>query len=242
MKTTETGHYKNVTSLNTLKVFAEGLGTGYSPQKESLKVSNVTLLANESNTLHNAVRDQINTVSLTVDQRQLVFENVKPLSTRIINTMSSTNVDPKTIEDAKFFNAKIQGARIEKKVKSENLEKAGKSSSVSRQSYDSLYENLKSIVNLLEQDGNYEPLETDLNIAGLTTKLTEMKAANEAITLESNTLSSKRIKRNSRFYLDDDGLIATGRGIKKYIRGKFGIQSPEFAQISLLVFRDLKMK
>lgn len=242
MKTNETGHYKNVVSLQTLKVFAEGLGTAYNPQKNSLKLPQVVLLSAETDSLHNAVRDQINTVSLTVDTRQLVYLNIKKLSTRVINTMSSTNVDPKTIDDAKFFNAKIQGARIEKKVKSEDGEKTGKSSSVSRQSYDSLYENFKSIVNLLEQDGNYEPLETDLNIGGLTTKLNDMKAANEAITLASNTLSSKRITRNSRFYLDDDSLIASGRGIKKYIRGKFGIQSPEFAQISLLVFRDLKMK
>lgn len=34
MKTNETGHYKNVVSLNALKVFAEGLGTGYAPQKD----------------------------------------------------------------------------------------------------------------------------------------------------------------------------------------------------------------
>lgn len=237
MKTNETGHYKNVTSLQALKVFAEGLGTAYNPQKDSLKLPNIILLSNETNTLHEAVRNQINTVSLTVDQRQLVFENVKPLSTRVINTMTSTNVDPKTIDDAKYFNAKIQGTRIQKK---DNGEEGGKS--VSRQSYDSIYENFKSIIDLLKQDGNYEPLETELSIAGLTKKLSDIKAANDAIIVQSNELGKKRILRNSRFYLDDDGLIAVGRGIKRYIRGKFGYHSPEFAQISHIIFKDYKTK
>lgn len=242
MKTNETGHYKNVTTLEALKVFAEGLGTGYAPQKDSLKLPSIVLLSDSANALHDAVRNQMNTLSLTVDQRQLVFENVKPLATRVINTMSSTNVDPKTIADAKFFNAKIQGSRIGKETKSEDGEKTGSAVSVSRQSYDSLYENFKSIVDLLEQDGNYTPFESDLNIAGLTTKLNEMKAANDAIILQTNDLAGKRILRNSRFYVDSDCLINVGRGIKKYIRGKFGIQSAQFAQISHLSFKKIELK
>jgi hypothetical protein len=242
MKTNETGHYKNVTSLQALKVFAEGLGTDYNPQKDALKLPSIILLSESSIRLHDEVRNQINTVSLTVDERQLVFENVKPLSTRVINTMSSTNVDPKTITDAKFFNAKIQGSRIGKKTKSEDGEKDGSSTSVSRQSYDSLYENFKSIVDLLEQDGNYTPFESELTIAGLTTKLNEMKAANEAITLQVNTLGQKRILRNSKFYVDSDCLITVGREIKKYIRGKFGIKSAQFSQISHITFKDYKLK
>lgn len=241
MKTNETGHYKNVVSLNALKVFAEGLGTGYTPQKNSLKLPNLVLLVTETNALHNAVKDQANTVSLGVDARQLVYENVKPLSTKVINTMGSTNVNPKTIEDAKFFNAKIQGARI-KKGKAKDGEESSSSHSVSRQSYDSIYENFKSISNLLLQDGNYVPIETDVNIAGLTTKQNQMKAATDALLPELDDLGKKRIQRNTRFYLDDDCLIAVGKGIKKYIRGKYGVHSPEFAQIKNMLLRDLRIK
>lgn len=242
MSTNETGHYKNVASLNALKVFAEGLGGGYSPQKDSLKLPNVVLLADEVNALHNAVREQINTVSLGVDHRQLVFQNVKPLSTRVINTMGSTNVDPKTIEDAKFFNAKIQGARIKKKTAPKDGEEAGTSNSVSRQSYDSLYENFSSLNNLLIQDGNYNPLEEDLNNTGLTTKQNEMLAANQDISADLNDLANKRIQRNTRFYVDDNCLIKVGRGMKQYIKGKYGIKSPEWAQIRNINFKKLEIK
>ena len=242
MKTNETGHYKNVTSLNALKVFAQGLGTGYTPQKNSLKLPNLILLVTETNALHNAVKDQANTVSLGVDARQLVYENVKPLSTKVINTMGSTNVNQKTIDDAKFFNAKIQGTRILKKAATGDGEEGSTSNSVSRQSYDSIYENFKSMNNLLLQDGNYVPIETDVNIAGLTTKQNQMKAATDALIPQIDDLGRKRILRNTRFYLDDDCLIAVGKGIKKYIRGKYGIHSAQFAQISSITFKDYKIK
>lgn len=242
MKTNETGHYKNVVGLNALKVFAEGLGAAYAPQKESLTLPNVVLLVDEVNALHDAVRNQINSASLGVDNRQLVFHNVKPMSTRVINTMSSTNVSPKTIEDAKFFNAKIQGTRIASKVKSKDPEKETAANSVSRQSYDSIYENFRSLNNLLLQDRNYQPTEADINNDGLTTKQNEMLAANENITLQLNDLATKRILRNSRFYIDEDGLLEVAKGIKKYIRGKFGIQSAEWAQISNINFKDNRIK
>ncbi|HNP34005.1 MAG TPA: hypothetical protein PKN96_11995 [Flavobacterium sp.] len=242
MKTNETGHYKNIVGLNALKVFAEGLGAEYNPQKEVLKLSNVALLADEANALHDAVRNQTNTVSLSIDHRQLVFENVKPLSTRVINTMSSTNVNPKTIVDAKFFNAKIQGTRISKKPVAKDGKEESPSNSVSRQSYDSIYENFKSMNDLLIQDGNYKPTEADLNNNGLTIKQNEMLAANSDINIQTSDLGQKRLLRNSRFYVGDDCLIAVGRGIKKYIRGKYGIHSAEWAQIRNINFKDYRIK
>lgn len=242
MKTNETGHYKNVVSLNTLQVFAEGLGVAYAPQKESLKFTNLVLFVDEANLLHNAVKDQINTVTLSVDHRQLVYKGVKPLSTRVMNTMGSTNVDPKTIVDAKFFNAKIQGARISKKALAKEGETPPPTNSVSRQSYDSIYENFRSLNNLLIQDGNYSPTEDDLNNAGLTTKQNEMLAANQDIKSQTNDLGTKRIQRNKRFYTDEDCLITIGRGIKQYIKGKYGTKSPEWTQIRKVYFKDNRIK
>ena len=96
--------------------------------------------------------------------------------------------------------------------------------------------------NLLLQDGNYVPIETDVNIAGLTTKQNQMKAATDALIPQIDDLGRKRILRNTRFYLDDDCLIAVGKGIKKYIRGKYGIHSAQFAQISSITFKDYKIK
>lgn len=242
MKTNETGHYKNVVSLNALKVFAQGLGATYAPQKESLQLPNLVLLVNEVRTLHNAVKDQINTVSLSVDHRQLVYQNVKPLSTRIINTMGATNVDPKTIEDAKFFNAKIQGTRIRRKPAPKEGKEERNTNSVSRQSYDSIYENFSSLNNLLIQDGNYTPTEAELNNTGLTTKQNEMLAANQNISEELNSLGNKRITRNARFYTDENSLIVVGKAIKQYIRGKYGIQSAEWIQIKNISFKNYKIE
>ena len=156
--------------------------------------------------------------------------------------MGSTNVSPKTIEDAKFINAKIQGTRIKKKTTTENPEEVNINNSVSRQSYDSIYENFKSLNNLMQQDSNYNPAETDVSVAGLTTKENEMLVANQNITTQTNDLSNKRILRNNKFYVGDTSLIAVASSVKKYIRGKYGVNSPEFTQIKKLDFKDLGIK
>lgn len=238
----ETGHYKNVANLKALKTFASNLGPNYSPQKEMLKLPFLEALVIEATTLHNNVKEQVNTVNLEINNRQLIFEPVKSLSTRIINTMSSTNVQPKTIEDAKSINAKIQGTRINKKGEPTNPEDIVNSNSVSRQSYDSIYENFKSLNNLLLQDGGYNPEETDLSIPGLTSKENEMLTANENVNNENSILVTNRIAREKRFYKDQDGLLAVAKAFKKYIRGKFGVSSPQFAQIKGLVFVDYAKK
>jgi hypothetical protein len=98
----ETGHYKNVVNLKALKTFANGLGTEYTPQKETLQLPFLEALVTEMTNLHQDVKDQANTLSIAIDERQLVFQDVKPLATKIINTMSSTNVDFKLIEDIYF--------------------------------------------------------------------------------------------------------------------------------------------
>jgi hypothetical protein len=237
----ETGHYKNVANFNTLKTFAQGLGAQYTPQKEVLKLPNLVALLETATTLHNDVKEQSNKVALAIDQRQLIFENIKPLATRIINTMGATDVSQKTIEDAKTINAKIQGARIKKKSETVEGNEEAKIASVSRQSYDSFYENFKSLNNLLQQDGNYNPEETDVNTTGLTTKENEMLEANKNVTLQNNDLANKRIARNKTFYIGESSLIKVARGVKKYIRGKYGVTSPEFAQIRSILFKDLSI-
>ena len=156
--------------------------------------------------------------------------------------MGSTNVNAKTIEDAKSINAKIQGTRINKKNPTEETEPETNNISVSRQSYDSLYENFRSLVNLLEQDSKYNPIEADVNIVGLTAKKEEMLLANENVSSENYTLENNRILRDKRFYKDEDCLIEVARGVKKYIRGKYGINSPQFAQIKGLKFADYSPK
>jgi hypothetical protein len=156
--------------------------------------------------------------------------------------MGSTNVDEKTIQDAKFFNAKIQGSRITKIALAKEGEPQAPTTSVSRQSYDSVYENFRSLNNLLVQDGKYKPAEVELDIPGLTSKLDEMRTANLDINLQTTDLGNKRIQRNSRFYTDEDCLINVARDFKKYIRGKYGVQSPEWAQIKNINFRDLRIK
>ena len=207
-----------------------------------LQLSFINSLIDEATILHNKVKDQANTTGIAINNRQIIFEPVKPLCTKIINTMGSTDVNPKTIEDAKTINAKIQGTRIKKIVLKENEEVNDKTVSVSRQSYDSIYENFRSLRDLAQQDGGYNPNEVDVEIVTLTDVENQMLAANENVENENIILGNKRVVRDKRFYKDSDGLLEVARAFKKYIRGKYGVTSPQFAQISQIQFKDLGIK
>jgi hypothetical protein len=246
----ETGHYKIVVNFKTLKMFATELGVEYKPQKETLKLTFLETLLIEATKAHDDVKEQLNANTLAVDSRQSIFENIKPFGTKIINMMGSTNVAAKTIEDAKSINAKIQGTRIAKKGKDkptpekteeENAEES-KSISVSRQSFDSFYENFKSLNNLLTQDGNYAPEDQEFNLAALTAKENEMLAANETVKTGEINIGKKRINRDNLFYTTDNSVIEVAKGVKKYIRGKYGVTSSEFALIKKLSFPDLSKR
>ncbi len=237
--TSETGHYKNVVNLKALKTFAINLGPNYSPQKSILKIPYLEALVEEATVLHNKVKEQANTTGIAINNRQIIFEPIKPLATKIINTMGSTDVQPKTIDDAKTINAKIQGTRIKRIKLEQNEEISEKSISVSRQSYDSIYENFKTLIDLANQDGGYSPEEIEVNSTTLASIENEMLIANENVNNENTILANKRIARDKRFYIDEDGLLAVAKAFKKYIRGKYSVNSAEFAQISNLTFKNL---
>lgn len=248
--TSETGHYKTVVEFNTIKVILEQMGTEYKPQKEILKLANVETKLTAAKEIQDIEMSQENTLSLAIDNRQNVYFEIKPFCTQIINLLSSTNVGTKTIQNAIAINAKIQGIRIGKKT-NKTATTAGtatptklntKTISVAQLSYDSIHKNFKALIDLLQQDGNYAPEDAQYTIVSLQAKADNMALANENTTKNTVELGKKRIARDKFFYTDKDSVIQIGKDIKKYIRGKYKLTSPEFAQVKNLKFTDLSKK
>ena len=52
-----------------------------------------------------------NIFDTTTGDRQLAFENLKPLATKIYNSLSVTDATAQTLADAKTINNKLQGKR-----------------------------------------------------------------------------------------------------------------------------------
>lgn len=232
--TSETGHAKNVANFETEISFCTAYGTAYNPSKESLKLEALNALLTQSRTSNSEVTDAKNQLDLTINQRQIKFNPLKPTATRIISALEVTDAYRQTIDDAKSINNKIQGRRSTAKPK-EGEEV--RTISTSQQSYDSLLDNFLKLIDLVASEPSYTPNETELQVASLQAYAQELQTSNTNVINANTAYSNTLISRDNTLYADDTGLVDTALDVKKYVKSVFGVTSPQYKQISKITFR-----
>lgn len=244
--TSETGHAKNVANLDDLISFVTGYGTAYNPSKPTLKLTALqTLSTNAKNTL-NAVNAALPAYSNAVAAREVAFEPLSKLSTRLMNALIATDTTDQVDESAKTLVRKIQGARATAKKTDEEkaaLKAEGKETkeiSSSQMSYDSRLDNFDKLIKLLTSVILYAPNEAELKVTALTTLYNDLKAKNAAVVAATTPLSNARISRNDILYKPNTGLVDIALDTKTYIKSLFGATSPQYKQISKLEFKAVK--
>lgn len=238
----EVGHAKNVANFQDLIAYCTAYGTAYNPPKTSLQLTALnTLLASAQAELI-SVANAKNTFDTATGDRQIAFEPLKPLATKVFNLLSVTEASTQTIADAKNINNKLQGRRA-KAISNEPLPEgtdAPNIVSVSRQSYDSLTENFSSLIDLVASIPSYTPNETELTTDSLTTFHDNLKTANTKVINTEVAYSNARISRNNVLYGENSGLIDTALEVKKYVKAVFGATSPQYKQVSGIKFTSRK--
>ncbi len=244
--TSETGHAKNVANFEDLISFCNGYGGSYNPSKASIQIPSLQALRTTAqNDLTNLTT--VNSVFINAtNARQAAFNPLKPLATRIVNALDASEASDTLVQDAKTINRKIQGSRAKKVAKpdtstpdSEPTETA-KSISVSQQSYDSLIENFKKLIDLVASEPTYTPNEPELQIATLTAQAADLEARNTAVIDANTNLSNARIARNETLYEPINGLYDIAMEVKKYVKSVFGATSPQYNQVSKIKFTTYK--
>ena len=236
--TSEVGHAKNVANFYNIISFTQGYGANYNPSKASLKSAALQELHAQAETSITAVQDQKTLYEGVVNSRALKFEDIKTLSTRLINALGSTDASDQTIEDAKSYNRKIQGKRASKvEEPTDPNQQAPKTYSTSQQSFDQLTQHFAGLISVLDNEPSYTPNESELKVTTLKTKLQELEASNNSVADSYTTVSNARIVRDKTLYNPENGLVETAADVKKYVKSVYGISSNEYQQISALQFR-----
>ena len=232
--TSEVGHAKNVANFQDLITYCTAYGTAYNPSKPALQLTSLNTLLTSAQTELANVTTAKNTFDTITGDRQLAFEPLKSLATKVFNYLSVTDATDQTIADAKTINNKIQGRRSG--TVSETAPTEGGTSpntvSVSRQSYDMLTENFSALIDLVSSVPSYTPNETELTTASLTTFHGNLQTANTNVINAEVAYSNARISRNTVLYSDDTGLIDIASDVKKYVKAIFGATSPQYKQVS----------
>src|ERR1043165_7929961 len=105
----EVGHGKNVANFEDLISFCTGYGAAYNPFLNAIKLAQL-------NTLKTSAVNAITTVSTTfttfknaTNNREIAFEPVKKLTTKVMGALKACGANDQTMADALTINRKIQG-------------------------------------------------------------------------------------------------------------------------------------
>ncbi|RTY87998.1 hypothetical protein [Flavobacterium sp. GT3R68] len=239
--TSEKGHAVNVANLQELIAFVTGLGTTYNPSKPSLKLAQLnTLVTNANAHLANVININV-AYNNMVNERVSAFRTLKPLATRLINALDITDATDAKVADAKAYNKKIQGptARTRRKL-AQATDTESTTISTSQQSYDMQIQHFAGLIATMQSEPSYAPNETDLKIAALVAKHTDLIAKNKAVSSANAKINNARIARDTTLYAPDSGLVDTATEVKKYIKSIYGGTSPYFEQVKGIQFLKAK--
>ena len=238
----EVGHAKNVANFEDLIAYCTAYGSTYNPSKAALQLTALNTLLTSAQTELANVTTAKNAFDTVTGDRQLAFEPLKSLATKVFNYLSVTDATDQTIADAKTINNKIQGRRSG--AVSETPPTEGGTSpntvSVSRQSYDMLIENFSELIDLISSVPSYTPNETELTVTSLTTFHSNLQTANTNVINAEVVYSNARISRNTILYAENTGLVDIALEVKKYVKAVFGATSPQYKQISGIKFTNRK--
>jgi hypothetical protein len=239
--TSETGNAKNVANFQDLISFVTGYGAVYNPTKNTLKLPQLNTLFSASQASLADVVSKNTDYNNKVNERVIAFKDLKPLATRLINALQTTDATTEKVADAKGFNKKLQGIRAKALTAPTDPNTPGPATiSTSQQSYDQQIQHLAGLISVLESETSYAPNETDLQITTLAAKQANLTAKNNAVANAYTNVSNSRIARNTTLYDTTTGLVDIATEVKKYVKSIFGATSPQFAQVKGIEFTKKK--
>lgn len=247
MAKSETGHAKVVANFDKLIESVSKLGKDYNPSNPSLLIE---ALQNASANCKKAL-DSVGTSALAyrtaVKQREVAFEPLNKLSTRVFNTLKASDKAGKSYETAKLYIRKIQGIRSTPKRTDEQKRSDAESGlkynevSASQMSFDNRIENYAMLVKLVSGTPSYKPNEADLKAEYLNTLLESLRQKNAAVIAASSDLFKARALRNDLLYKEATGMTDMAMDAKTYLKGAFGPGSSQYREVSGLSFRKVSL-
>lgn len=262
MRSYESGHVRNLASLQKLTLLCTNFGVAYNPAPVNIKVAGLnTLYTNADNAL-TAVKNTKNDWKNATNAREIAFAPLSALSTQLLGILQSSGASKQTVKDFVSLTHKMRGERAKlTKADAGKVEDAGNSTqalplptdpppvvapvkhSVSQRSYDNIIEHFDKMIKLLATVPAYNPNELPLKIVTLQALLASLKTVNSVANDAYSKFQLARLNRNKFFYADETGMLDIARNVKNYVKGKFGASSQEYKSANAIRFvRVIKKK
>ena len=234
--------------------YCQSYGTAYNPSNPLLTIAQLQATYAAAQSAINDFKTQKTSFDTAVNLRREAFEDIKPLSTRIVNAVIASGASKLKIDDIKGVNKKVQGIRSKKPTtmttdtnesndnSDTNEISTPRTISTAQQSYDRLKDHLANMVAILQQTPQYNPNENDLQIPQLQARLTALETS-KTVWINTHTTYSNAIRdRNNLLYHPETGLTAISQKVKVYVKSIYGGRSHQYKQVRMLAFKSQKIE
>jgi len=245
MSTNQTGHEQNVVNLGIILNSVSTFKDSYNPSQDDLTIAGLTRIRSEGEKVNAAVTSAENVFKNSISARTSSFDQFDIYITRIINAMRISRAPEQTILQAENIVREIRGKRANPKpVVGAKI--SGVETTIPRQmtlhntNMARKIENFNKLVQFLTGVAEYKPNEADISIAGLNSKLAELKMLTAGYVAANAALDAARLERNTILYSKNRGLVEVALDVKLYVKSVFGATSPQYKGISDIVFSRYK--
>ena len=200
--------------------------TDYTAPDVTLSTANLKTLINDVRTKNSETASAAQTYSASVDLRQNLFQKADNSLIKILSLVGATvrsafGKTSKEYADVSTMITKIRGEKVKRSLKDPTADFV----SQSERSYGSMTQNFSDMITTLENYGaKYTAVNSEIKIATLKGKLTELNDANVSVTSTYGVQKQKRDDRGELY----KSLTAITQRIKDGVKGQYGLKSTEY--------------
>ncbi len=246
MSTDQTGHEQNVVNLGIILNSVATFKELYNPPRNELTIDGITKKRSDGEKANATVTSAENVFKNSIAARTTSFDDFDTFITRIINALRISGAPEQSILQAENMVRELRGKRAAAKLTNKEVEVAkGEGADIKQMTLhitniDRKIENFNKLVQFLIGIPEYKPNEKDISIAGLISKLAELKSITASYLAANAALDAARLERNTVLYAKNTGLVDVALDVKLYVKSVFGARSPQYKGISDIAFSKLR--
>ena len=236
--TSETGHAKNIANFNLLNTNIIALGAIYNPSNPKLLLTNLQDIYTSAFTQQESVNNLVAPYSIAVDEREIIFKPLNRELTKLRKAYKATEgVTQVQLEDFMTIVRKLKGIRKSAQTTSTNPEEIQTNYSTSQMSYDQRTNNMDLLISLLQNTQNFNPNETEYQVATYQAKKAQMLVKTQAVADTFVPLNNARSTRNNTLYNSEDNLVDIANKAKDYLFTILDASSAQYKAIAKIKFK-----
>ncbi len=225
---------KTMQAFNELIGYCTGYGGKYNPGRQNLRIENLQVQMEAVRQVLEKVKETKVHFDNEVNARRQVFDQLPAHAARVMRTLEASGASAEKLADARGIIRELMG-RMPGKTILKKMDEASAESSVKRSRFQLAFVSkadwFEKLVETVGTEPRYLSFDADLSVEGLKNKVAELHRLNHRVTDARVPWSNARVLRDELMWGKDDSIVEIARAIKRYLRGSFGYNSPQYEQV-----------